>query len=280
MIPRIKAPYFPMCVSSILFLFPSIAHSQQNPLSDNSDLTKKTVKFSLKAQRFVDVIATLSTKVGLNILVDDEPLLHDVTLEIDGSVKDALDQVSDAFDYTWKQKPSGIIVMYKRFHNASEHPQYSLPELRRMAHEVVNIFKAVPNAIPVDSNDDFTTRTNTFFGMLTPPQVEMLRAGRMLRGSDLNAEQAEALQTAILRNMFVDQVTPWQELMIELDGLDRSSFYVRTSHPFASKGMSAEAVLKTPTTLQLIFAMKREDGTKFAQGLAGMQSAPSAVEVK
>lgn len=278
--PRIKSPGFLLCVSSIFYLFPSIAHSQQNASSPPPDLTKRPVKLSLKAQRFADAIATLSTNLALNILADDEPLAQQVTLNIDGSAKDALDQVSDAFDYTWKQKPGGTIVMYKRFHNASEHPQYSLPELRRMAHEVVNIFKAVPNAIPVDPNDDFTTRTNTFFGLLAPPQVEMLRAGRMLRGSDLNAGQAEALQTAILRNMFVDQVTPWQELMIELDGLDRSSFYVRTSHPFASRGMSAEAVLKTPTILQLIFAVKREDGTKFAQGLAGMQSAPSIVEVK
>jgi hypothetical protein len=254
--------------------------SQQNSLSEITDLSRRPVKFSFKAQRFDDVIATLSTKIGLNILVDDEPLNQNLTLEFDGDAKAVLDQVSDKFDYSWKQKPGGIIVMYKRFHNASEHPQYNLPELQRMAHDMVNIFKAIPNAIPVDANDDFTMRTNLFYGLLTPPQVEMLQAGKMLHGSDLNAEQAEALQVAILRNMFFDQVTPWQELSADLDGLQCSSFHLRTLRPFASKGTPAEASLNTATDLQLILTVKREDGTKFVRGVAGMRSAPSATEVK
>lgn len=112
------------------------------------DLTKRQVKCSFKALSFADAIAALSTNLALNILADDEPLLPQVTLNIDGSAKEALDKVSDAFDYSWKQKSSGIIVMVKRFHDAAEHPQYNLPELRRMAHDVAGIFKAVSSAIP------------------------------------------------------------------------------------------------------------------------------------
>jgi hypothetical protein len=282
MIPRKKARGVFVSASSVLLLFPSIAHSQQNASSPPPDLTKRPVKLSLKAQRFTDVIATLSTKLGLNILVDDEPLLQQLTLEFNGSAEEALDRVSDTFDYRWRQKPSGIIVMYKRFHNAAEHPQYNLPELRRMAHEVAAIITAAPNATHVNPSDDYTTCANTFFGLLTPPQVEMLRAGKMLHGSDLNAEQAEAFQVAIRRNMFSDQITPWQELMIELDGLGISFFQVKTSPVVALKPPrgAADAAPRSPVSLHLLFGLKVGDDTVFSQFIADMQSDILSEETK
>ena len=282
MIPNKKTPIFFLCVSSVFLLFPSTVRSQQNASSPPSDLTKCPVKLTLKAQGFTDAIATLSTKLALNILADDEPASEPVTLNIDGSVKDALDQVSEAFDYRWKQNPSGVIVMYKRFHNVAEHPQYILPELRRMAHDVAAIFKAIPNALPVDPNDDFTARTNTFFGLLTPPQVITLQAGKMLHGSDLNGEQAEALQNAILRNMFSGQITPWQELVVELDGLDRSFFQVKASPEvnFKPQRPTADAVAKSPTSLKLFFGLKASDGSVFSRFIASKYAVPSAAETK
>ncbi|MCW3054621.1 MAG: hypothetical protein JWN14_3791 [Chthonomonadales bacterium] len=284
MIPRIRAfaTGFLLCIISAFLLFPGAVHSQQTPSSPASDLSKRSIKLSLKAQRFADVITTLSTKLGLNILADDEPLIQKVTLEFDGSVTDALDQVAEAFDYRWKQKSSGIIVMYKRFHNIAEHPQYNLPELRHMAREVAAIFKAVPGAAPVDPHDDYTTCINRFFGVLTAPQVEMLRGGKMLHGSDLNAQQADAFQVAILRHMFSGQIMPWQELNIELDGLGASFFQVKTSPVVGlnPQGGAAGAVPGSPVFLHLLFGLKVADDTVFSQVIAGMQANLASTETK
>jgi len=282
MTTRIKPPGSLLFAGSMFLFLTGCIHAQQNPPAPAAALSQRSVKLSLKAQRFDTVITALSTKLGLNILADDEPLTENVTLEFEGSVSEALDRVAEAFDYRWKQKPDGIIVMYKQFHNAAEHPQYHLPELRRMAREAAAIFKAVPGATPVDPYDDYTRYTNRFFGLLTPSQVEMLRSGKMLHGSDLNATQAEAFQVAILRNMFSGQIVPWQELTLELDGLGGSFFQVKTSPDIALRpqGGVAEAAPKSPVFLHLLFGLKVANDTVFSQYIADMQSDLLSTEIK
>lgn len=267
-------------LSIILLLCSSTSYSQQNILPSDADLSTRHVTLVFKQQHFTDVIATLSQKLRLNILVDDEPLPQTVNLEFDGTVKEALDKVGDMFDYTWRQKANGIIVMYKRFQSAAEHPQYNLPELQRMAHGMVDIFKA----FPLDPLDDFTPRMNALFGTLTPNQLGMLQNGQTLYGSDLNAEQMEALQSVILQHMLADQIGLWPSLMVQLDKLDRSLFQIRESPTFYLKaqGKPIDPASKMQKYLEMVFAVKTADHTEIRDVLMQepLRPKPTATETK
>lgn len=242
-----------LCATGLLSAFPERARSQQN-VPPEKDLTQRTVTLSLKAESFADVIATLSTKLGINILADDEPLRRELSLEFTGNAREALDRICDAFDYTWREKPGGIVVLYKRFQNVAEHPQYNLLELRRMAHAVSDIYQA----LSIDpSTNDFSPRMNAFWDTLTPDQQTGLKNGGMLHGSDLFAEQSRALQAVMLQNMFAGQVMPWQNLAAQLDGFDRTFFQVREWPNFYLRALGVPPDSLQPRGhLEMVYALK------------------------
>ncbi len=162
---------------------------------------------------FAQAVALLNKTAGLSIVADGEPVLTQATLRFEGTLSQAVDQVADAFDFSWTLTKSGVVLMRKRFQAAGERPQTSLVEARQIARDIIKALHSVPYDSARGTWDE---QMKQLYRTFSPEQWQTLRAGGRTGVAMLAPAQRDALTQVVIGNTFADEIVPWQRLLDEL----------------------------------------------------------------
>jgi hypothetical protein len=208
-------------------------------------------------QSLPDILHVLMTQCKINVLVDGNSVRKEADFNFNGSVAQALDTVSDAFDCDWSVNKRGIVLLRRRFSAPDELPQMHLAEMQQMT---ADIFKAL-RMVNVDT--EFRHQyvpLDKMIGTLTPEQRRYLLAGNILKARDMPADQQALLEEALVTEALNPAYEIWEEARSVLRGLPFSYITSRnasadSAHPeytllhiAKEKGMPART-----TVLQNIF---------------------------
>lgn len=209
---------------------------------------------------FAQAAALLNKTAGLSIAADGEPLLMQATLRFDGTLHNAIDQIADAFDFSWTLTKSGVVLMRKRFQADGERPQASLIETRQIAKDMIKALRTVPFD-PARGlwPDQMQQLAHTF----SPELWQALRTGERTSVAMFVPAQIEALTQVVIGNTFTDQITPWQRLLDELALLPDTFLQteVRGGDP-----LNASA----PRYYDVMQVARRKDGSLYQHTFAGV----------
>ncbi len=213
-----------LCAFPLCFGVSPVTAQETKPLPKAYE---QKVQLRLGAVPLSAYVATIASSAHVNILVDGEPALLKADLDFDGSVKQAIYKLADVFDYTWTVAKSGCVLMSKRFKSLDERPQATLPEMTRMARDVVSALTSVD----YDKDSNHWNQLIVQIGRsLTPAQYQLLTTKMGLHGSDLNPDQLHQLQQAMLFSTLNNQLQMWQTMLSNLVGMDASALSTR-KHP-------------------------------------------------
>ena len=203
-----------------LMAYPGLAQ-QSKPLPK---YFAQKVQMRTGNQPMLAILDALTQETHVNILVDDEPLRQNADLIFNGTLREALDRVGNAFDYTWTVSKGGVVLMSKTFKNYDERPQVNLPEMLQMTRDILNAL----NLVQYDKDEThWPLILKQVAQSFTPEQAKVLNDGKKLRGSDLFPEQQQALQQAILSNTFLRPLHLWEELLPNLESMPGSRMQAR-----------------------------------------------------
>ena len=179
-------------------------------------------------------LKTLTLATNLSVLVDGEPITLSASFNVNGTVKDSMDKISEAFDYSWRFSTTGVVIMSKRFTNRAERPQLNPIEMAGMCRDMIRAL----TIIDYDKDEGrWAQIVQEVAATLPANQVKALRSGEILHGSDLTNTQQLALERATLSNTFVRPLHIWESLLPRLEGmrLGQLGAQQREGHP-ASPG--------------------------------------------
>jgi hypothetical protein len=174
-----------------------------------------TAKFH--QQTLKQIIVALDKQSGLNVLIDGEPLTPMADVECDGTLEEALNKISDTFDYNWKVGRGGIVLFNKRFRNRNDAPQANVAELTHLVQNMSGIF-ALTKVEPDPSYGQ--TLLNKFAQSITEKQWVALRAGKRMSAKDLSPDQFTHLRTAVMTSIFAMPLKSWSDLADHLRTFD------------------------------------------------------------
>ncbi len=162
---------------------------------------------------FAQAASLLNKTAGLSIVADGQPVLPQAALRFEGTLHQAVDQIAEAFDFSWTPTKSGVILMRKRFQADGERPQISLVEARQIAKDMIKALRSVPyDAARGTWSEQLQQLTHSF----SPQQWQSLQTGERTSVAMLTPLQMDALTQVVLRNTFTDQMLPWERLLDEL----------------------------------------------------------------
>ncbi len=230
---------------------PKLLTARQQRLTEALDAVH--IKLDIKERSLADVVNVLAERLHCGIMVDDEPLLTKADLKFDGTGKDALDKVMDAFDYTWEVSKSGGVLMRKRFRNPVEHPQMNYAELRQMARDAVTILDTL-HFNPQTYQETWPYILRELYESFTLEQrVIMTDETKSLTMPQLAPEQRALVEKAIYCSMFQEQIRAWNAFAAQLDALPQSWMQRETALAAIKIGdtASGQPVLSTGALLNL-----------------------------
>lgn len=192
----------------------------------------KTVALSEHSKSLSSILDVLGHSIPFNVVVDGEPVRKAADISSAGSLRDALDQLCDLFDYDWTVTKSGIILLSKRFKAENERPQLNLPEMRQTFRDILAAIK------PFDVKEDSTPTLRKLISTFTEEQSSFLNNKGKLSGGDLRADQYDLLVSAILYSHFTHFVSVIEQLLPHLDGMTSSYLQPR---PFGDSATDPNA---------------------------------------
>ena len=211
-----SAPITVLTLAFCLFA-PTRVSTQHAPL--RSQVLDREVEVRAKRASLPGILEDLATRYGIAVLADGWPLRDTADLDFRGSLRDALDRIAEAFDYTWKLSSKGMVLLNKRFKNPDERPQLNLLELRHVAKEMLT---ALPPVESAEDHTDWGKMIVTLADMLSPEQTQMLQSGKKLAASDLTPAQRILLERIILTRGFSVPRGVWERLYFQLDNMKSS----------------------------------------------------------
>jgi hypothetical protein len=159
---------------------------------------ERNVQIHARQVSLANVIENLATSAKASIITDGVPERSAMNLEVDGTVREALDQIAAGFDCDWSVSKSGIIMISRHFADPTEHPQIHLKEMQQMVRDIIAAFQLVPAEV---YTANFNVLLNQIARSLTPAQTSALESGT-LTGADLNEPQLAWLNLAIQNYTF------------------------------------------------------------------------------
>lgn len=200
-------------------LFVVVCSAQSRPVIPAERFLNRPLAVHIHNASLAEMARSLGKNGRFNLLIDGEPLRQHGDVDSDGTLREALDRVADAFDYSWAVGKSGAVLMTKRFRNPRERPQIHLAELRQAAKDVLDALNQV------QSDGDASRSTALLVDLarsMTKEQADALREGQILHGSDLAPAQLQMLTQAALIITFAGPYRVWDELYSKLRGLPKS----------------------------------------------------------
>jgi hypothetical protein len=186
---------------------------------------QKRYEFHLQDASLETIAQSLMTNGHISLLIDGEPLRKRSNLDIQGTLAEALDRVADDFDYNWRTTKSGIVLLTKRFKNPEELPQLNLPEMRQMAKDIWQTM----NSLPVDTDAaQAAPLLKALLTQLDKTQVDALKSGQVLHGSDLNPTQAQLLMQLTQCQVYAGSYQIASDFAVWTELLPASKLYAKS----------------------------------------------------
>lgn len=208
------------------------------------------------------VVALLARQLHCNIVMDDAPLLPPPDLDCEGTGKEVMDKVCDAYDYSWRVGRQGMTLLSKRFYNPDELPQMSLPELQQMGRDALTALAGVTCDPRVTG---WAYGCKTLYEGCTPAQLETLKQGSPLRYAELSAAQQETLAQMLLNRRFAEIILSAKMLSETFDLVPASLVQARDPAPlWRNKDMPFDIAPVTPVSTarqELLWLAQRKDRT-------------------
>lgn len=241
--------YFYLLISGC----PSV-QCQQTSVVDSWKRRKITLSFqdySLSAAS-----RELANKIGKSILIEGEPERTSFDLNKTDSVETLLNEVADAFDYSWHLSKSGVLLFTKRFHNRAEYPQIVELELSESVTDMLDIMRSLPasSALSISIQDQIVSLAHS----LIPIQIETLKQGGKLRLGSLSEDQRKIAESLIYTKMFQNIRQNWKSLDEQLAGIKETYLRIKSSSYTNTVLQKQENLLNL--ILQYVHPTNRQEG--------------------
>ncbi len=192
---------------------------EPSTLSKPLPVLQKPLKIHLKQQSFTEMLTAFRQASGLNLMADGSPRLQKADLDLEGTVKQGLDQLAKTFDYRWNLSKSGIVLLNKRFQDHLEAPQTNPGELKHAARQIVDEL----SAIPFDRRKDgYVLQLQELGRSLDETQWLQLKSGQRLTQTQLTPNQFDLLQNGANAAYYGEVYTHWNDFLTLLAALPDS----------------------------------------------------------
>ena len=208
--------------AAAFFILPSraaIGQQKQPPLPFAEHVfLNRAVQVSAKQKSLADVIASLCSQTGISIVTDGLPDKTGANIEVIGTIRDALNVMTDAFDCDWSVSKSGIVMVCRKFKDPAEHPQIHVKELREMVRDIHTAFQLLPPGL---SSVKYAPLLWNIFYSFSAEQAAACANGT-LTGAGLNPEQFAWMGSAFLARELNPQALDCDEIAQHMEGLTKS----------------------------------------------------------
>ncbi len=244
-------------VAGAICQFAPVAVAQTAP----SALDRQRLVFHAQQQSFAQVVAALSLEMKRGIAADGVPRLLQADFNLEGTAREVLDRVADAFDYQWTLSRSGVVLLSKRFQNPDERPQLNLPELQQMARDANTVLRQASGGRAMNQTAQLI---NALFDAFSPEQRQILQDGKSLPIGQFTAAQVQLAQAALLGATLDSPRQLWTYLASQLTGLPRSSIQ------WKANGQTQDLLTgqSTPLTF-LYYQWQARNGLEYTTVLSG-----------
>lgn len=209
----------------LLFQRGTLAQAQQPSVVDAWKQRKITLSF--QSQSLAVVAGELADKTGRSILIEGEPERSTLDLSKTDTVEVLLNEVADAFDYTWRVSKNGVLLFNKRFRSRTETPQIIVPELNESIADMLAAIRSLPfsNFEARNVQDEMIALLHS----LSPTQIQALKQGSKLRVGSLSEGQRTLAEQATCVRMFRVIPEAWESLKEQLAALDAGTVQNKSS---------------------------------------------------
>ena len=198
----------------------------QHLVSSSSKLEQAT-HLMLKDTSFSAALETIVRQTHVALVAEGVPADKKVELSVNGSLRKVLDRVADEFDYTWRESSDGVILMNKRFKDATSAPQTHLTEIRQVTSNILTILQTLsPDTHGVDWPDLELALANTF----TLAQTQLLLHGDRLYAAALSPSQLQQMKIIIGNATFGVECFRWKDLSRAFDVMQRSELVLTVTN--------------------------------------------------
>jgi len=199
----------------------SVCSAQQQkaslPFAEHKFLDRP-VTISVRQKGLVEILENLAITANIDVVTDGVPDRLAANVSVQGTVREALDQITAGFDCGWSVTKSGVVLIARRFTDPAEHPQIHLKEMQRMMRDIHSTLGLVP---PEALQLGFVSLLNQIAHSFTPEQAAASANGN-LSGAGLNPQQFAWLNVAILNETLAPTVAKCDEILPLMEGMPKS----------------------------------------------------------
>lgn len=189
------------------------------PLATPKWIETVTVDLAFKDADMATMLDKIHTQTGLTILREGVPIKATSNFTFHGSLKTAMDQIADTFDYNWTPSKTvrKALLFKKRFRTPEEHPEWYEKEMLHTAEQVCRALQS-PFALS-ESYGNTRDLLHLLYHKLNPDQLQLLYQGGQLSFQDLNPGQSLLVNQQIYNVALGGVNSSWQHLQSRLTHL-------------------------------------------------------------
>jgi hypothetical protein len=184
-------------------------------------MLEREVVLDHKHSSLADILKEMAEKYGVRAAVEGTPLRERADITFQGTLREALDRLSDLFDYQWRVSRSGVILMNKRFTDPNDIPQMLLQEYRQVAKDQLAV---LPDTAPDPDHERWGELLLSLARTLTASQLQALNQGARLSPGDLTPQQRRLFDQAIYARIYGPPRGIWERILLFCDRYDQAYF--------------------------------------------------------
>lgn len=227
---------------SLLYSRPANAQNERDAATDTAPapgiqqgkrlpprFEKTEVRIDSADAGFEALLETLHRTYRVDLLADDRPLTNKHDVHVHGTLKEALDQIADLYDYTWTlaARDGETVLFRKRFRSPEERPQLHESALIQMAKDVCSCL-SMPLYVP-GQEGEHRMLLWVLYHSFDEAQTQRLFAGKTLALDTLRPGQSLLLRQTIYNWSMKGMTDGWLHLRSRLINLKQAALTVEFS---------------------------------------------------
>jgi hypothetical protein len=174
------------------------------------------VDLNFKDADMAAMLDKIHRETGITILREGAPVNVSANMVFHGSLKTALDQIAETFDYIWlpSQKLRNSLLFMKRYRSPEQHPEWHEKEMLHVTEQVCRALQS-PFAVS-ESYGNERNLLHLLYHKLSAEQLQFLYQGEQLSFHDLDGAQTLLLNQQIYSVALGDTAHSWQAMQSRL----------------------------------------------------------------